>query len=135
MSIQSPGGALDIARRKVADSPVDEAGQPKEGSQRECEANDTPPTLSVDSLSVAYETPRGRLLAVRDVSLHIQPGEVLGLVGESGCGKSTLGKAIVQLIPTAGGSIKISGVDAQALLEWKPRCESFCVRRQPRLVA
>lgn len=116
--IQNPGGVVNIARRRIADSPADKAGQtkaaPDPGGR---EGIDTLPTLAVDSLSVAYATPRGRLLAVNDVSLHIQPGEVLGLVGESGCGKSTLGKAIVQLIPMAGGSIKISGVDATALLK------------------
>ncbi len=40
--------------------------------------------------------------AVRDVSFHIDQGEILGLVGESGCGKSTLSKAILGMIPYTG---------------------------------
>lgn len=47
--------------------------------------------------------------AVDDVSLHIERGETLGLVGESGCGKSTLGRLILQLIPRDGGEVWLDG--------------------------
>jgi peptide/nickel transport system ATP-binding protein len=57
---------------------------------------------SVRDLSVDYHTRLGVLSAVDDVSLDIQKGEVLGLVGESGCGKSTLGKALMRMIPEPG---------------------------------
>ena len=43
--------------------------------------------------------------AVDDVSLTIEKGEILGLVGESGCGKSTLSRLIMQLIPPTSGSV------------------------------
>jgi peptide/nickel transport system ATP-binding protein len=52
---------------------------------------------SIRDLTVEYTTRAGAVRAVDDISLDIQRGEILGLVGESGCGKSTLGKALMRL--------------------------------------
>jgi len=52
---------------------------------------------------------RRRLRAVDDVSLRIEAGRTLGLVGESGCGKSTLGRMLVGLIPPSAGTIRLDG--------------------------
>ena len=57
------------------------------------------PVLSVERLEVIYTTRTGPVRAVRDVSIEIAPGNVLGLVGESGCGKSTLAFAVMNYMP------------------------------------
>ena len=51
----------------------------------------------------------GTVKAVDGVTLSLQRGEVLGLVGESGCGKSTLARTIMQLVPTTGGTVILEG--------------------------
>jgi oligopeptide transport system ATP-binding protein len=51
----------------------------------------------------------GAVRAVDGVDLDLYPGEVLGLVGESGCGKSTTGRAILNLQPATGGSVRFQG--------------------------
>jgi oligopeptide/dipeptide ABC transporter ATP-binding protein len=58
-----------------------------------------PPLLDVRNLSIEFATAQGMLTAVRDVSFHINAGEVLGLVGESGSGKSVTALAILRLLP------------------------------------
>jgi peptide/nickel transport system ATP-binding protein len=66
--------------------------------------------LSVDGLSVDY----GSGPVVRDVSLSVAPGQVLGLAGESGSGKSTIGLAVPRLLPRSAavtGSIRFRGED------------------------
>ena len=68
------------------------------------------PLLSIEQLVVIYPGVRGRARpAVSDVSLQIQKGESLGLVGESGCGKSSVAKAVMQFIKPASGQIRIGG--------------------------
>ena len=78
------------------------------------------PLLQVRGLGVTFPPRRGRapLRAVEAVSFDIAPGQTLGLVGESGSGKTTTGRAILQLQPASGGSVKLLG---QELIGMKGR--------------
>lgn len=75
--------------------------------------------LEITNLDVSFPTRRGTTYAVRDVSLHVKPGEVLGLVGESGAGKSTIGNAIIDLLEppgkVTGGTILFQGQNLRDL--------------------
>jgi len=79
------------------------------------------PILDVRDLTTSYQVRAegggrtGTLTAVDDVSLTIEHGETLGLVGESGCGKSSLGRTIVRLIDPSSGSITFNGTDITGL--------------------
>jgi peptide/nickel transport system ATP-binding protein len=81
--------------------------------------------VTVDELRVWFPIKSGILLdrhigdikAVDSVSLEIQRGETVGLVGESGCGKSTLGRAILRLYEPTGGRILFDGQDITHLGE------------------
>ena len=62
--------------------------------------------LELDDLEVRY----GAVTAVRDVSMGVQEGEIVGLIGPNGAGKSTTLHAIMGLVPTKSGSIRLRGV-------------------------
>lgn len=71
--------------------------------------------LEVRNLSVSFDSPKGEVQAVRDVSFSLKKGEVLAIVGESGCGKSVLCKSIMKLLPKSArikeGSILVNGTN------------------------
>ena len=61
--------------------------------------------LRIEDLEIRYETDDGIVYALNGVSLHVDEGETLGLVGETGAGKTTLAKGILRLIQTPPGKI------------------------------
>ena len=69
-------------------------------------AESTQPLVKIDGLAVTFYTPRGSVRALRNVSLEVGRGEVLGVVGESGCGKSTMAFAIMGYLP---GTTRVEG--------------------------
>ena len=68
------------------------------------------PLLDVKNLTVTFATDEGDLTAVRDVSFHMDKGEILGLVGESGCGKSITAMSILRLVPMPPGNIESGSI-------------------------
>jgi peptide/nickel transport system ATP-binding protein len=66
--------------------------------------------------------------AVDDVSLAIQPGEVVGLVGESGCGKSTLGRIVAGILAPSEGTIRFKGCPRPSLQGAEAKAAALAVQ-------
>ena len=80
----------------------------------------TGPLLSIEDLDLRFASDRGELHALHGVSLTVNEGEIVGLVGESGCGKSITAAAVLGLLPMppariAGGRIVYKGEDLLTL--------------------
>lgn len=73
--------------------------------------SDRTPLVETNQLKKYFKVSSGELHAVDGVSIKIETGTTLGVVGESGCGKSTLGRTILQLIPPTGGKVFYKGED------------------------
>jgi len=96
----------------------------------------TQPLLALRGLSKSFGVGRAglgkrlRLVAVDDVSLELEAGETVGLVGESGCGKSTLARLALRLVEPDAGEIRFEGQDLRAL----GRRELRAMRRKLQIV-
>jgi len=90
------------------------------------------PLLEVENLTKHFRARGGAasVQAVNGVSLHLERGETLGIVGESGCGKSTLARLILRLIEPTAGSVRFAGEDLLAL----PLSELRSRRRNMQLI-
>jgi oligopeptide/dipeptide ABC transporter ATP-binding protein len=73
---------------------------------------------------------KGHVHAVNGVTLAVNKGEIVGIVGESGCGKSTLGKLIIRLIDPTNGSVRFDGVDISRL----PHSQLMAFRRKMQII-
>ncbi len=80
------------------------------------------PLLELKNLTIGFDTERGEIRPVQDVSLSVYPGQTLAVVGESGCGKSVTALSILRLIPSPpskviGGQVLLNGRDLLRLSE------------------
>ncbi|MFM0758356.1 ABC transporter ATP-binding protein [Paraburkholderia strydomiana] len=90
--------------------------------------------LEVDNLCIAFETKQGLRPTVKNMSLSVRPGEIVGLVGESGSGKTLMSLGIMGLLPSnakvTDGSIRVGGtdllkLDAESLRKMRGSCISM----------
>ncbi|KAA1244475.1 ABC transporter ATP-binding protein, partial [Mycobacterium simiae] len=78
------------------------------------------PLLQVSDLSVTFPTDSAPVTAVRGISYHVDPGEVVAMVGESGSGKSAAAMAVVGLLPDYAevrGSVRLQGTELLGLAD------------------
>jgi NitT/TauT family transport system ATP-binding protein len=68
-----------------------------------------PPSLRMEGVWVSYPTPEGELIALKEVSLAVMPGEFVCLVGPSGCGKTTLLRTAAGLLIPSRGRVWLDG--------------------------
>lgn len=73
------------------------------------EVNETKKVLELKNLNVGYETKKGLIEIVKNVTFDVKEGEIFGLIGESGSGKTTLSRALMKIHNYQGGSAKFFG--------------------------
>jgi len=78
-----------------------------------CGAVHAPPQIQIDKVRVVFGGKGAPIIALKDISLNIAPGEFVSLLGPSGCGKSTLLNALAGFITPTGGSITVQGARVQ----------------------
>ena len=86
------------------------------------------------NLTTAFDTARGEITAIEDVSFTLDAGEILGIVGESGSGKSVTALTIMGLLPQppariAAGTIRFAGQDLTKLSD--PACSASAAPASP----
>jgi NitT/TauT family transport system ATP-binding protein len=86
-----------------------DASKADAGSENQERSFSASPLMELDRIRQVYFSDAGEVEAIRDVSLSIQAGEFVSIVGRSGCGKSTLLSIIAGLIPPTSGRVMIRG--------------------------
>ena len=71
------------------------------------------PAQMVEVKNLGKTYPRGKVVALQDISFTVAKGEFISIIGPSGCGKSTLIKLIGDIIEPSEGSIRVDGLDAR----------------------
>jgi nitrate/nitrite transport system ATP-binding protein len=65
--------------------------------------------LKIENLQISFKTARGKFVAVQDINLNINKGEIISIIGHSGCGKSTIINAIAGMVTPTTGKVTLNG--------------------------
>lgn len=66
--------------------------------------------LDIKNLEIAFNTPKGKFIAVKNVDLQVAKGEIVSIIGHSGCGKSTIMNAVAGMLTPTRGTVTLNGV-------------------------
>ncbi len=101
--------------------------------------------VEISDVTVRFRTKKRDVLALREVTLNVEPGEFIAIVGPSGCGKSTLLKLTSGLLAPSTGSVRLQGEDVTgprkdvgyvfqkaALLEWRTARKNILLQAEMR---
>ena len=87
------------------------------------------PVLSINQMNLVYNSTRGPITAIRDLTFSIRKGEFVSILGPSGCGKSTLLKIVSGLLRPTSGNVVLADVEVK-----EPRPDIGIVFQQPTLL-
>jgi branched-chain amino acid transport system permease protein len=130
-----PGGVLGLVQRflparqsaPVPPSALDSrAHQPVAAAQAENPVGEGPPILDIAAVTRRF----GGLVAVRDVSLSVSTGEIVGLVGPNGAGKTTLFRCVVGALRPNSGAIRLDGRRIDGLTQYRLVQRGVCHTHQ-----
>ena len=65
--------------------------------------------LKIENMEIAFPTAKGKFVAVKDINLDIDKGQIISIIGHSGCGKSTIMNAIAGMLTPTGGTVELDG--------------------------
>ncbi len=116
-------------------------------TQRPADATTTGAAVEIDDVAVRFRTKKKDVTALTDVSLRIEPGEFVSIVGASGCGKSTLLKLVSGLLRPSSGQVRLHGEDVRgprrdigyvfqraALLDWRTARRNILLQAEIRRI-
>lgn len=65
--------------------------------------------LTIENMEIAFNTPKGKFVAVKDINLGIEKGQIVSIIGHSGCGKSTILNAVSGMLFPSKGTVTLDG--------------------------
>jgi NitT/TauT family transport system ATP-binding protein len=98
-------------------------------ARRSADGDDAGVPIAVERVSKVYPARDGHVVALRDVTLTVAPGEFVSLVGPSGCGKTTLLMMTAGLVPYSSGQIRVGGAPVE-----RPQTNVGIVFQEPTLL-
>ncbi|SKC87334.1 ABC transporter ATP-binding protein [Ohtaekwangia koreensis] len=69
--------------------------------------------ISIQNIEIAFNTPKGKFVAVKDINLEVAKGEIVSIIGHSGCGKSTILNAISGMVFPTKGKVLLNNKEVQ----------------------